>query len=127
MHKKGYAIKIIIDLSEELKSYIFQYTSYATMIESDLPTIFLKEQELSLVSKAILNSIQSPYLLFLSGTLGSGKTTFAKNFLSHLGVKDTINSPTFYNHQYLRKQLKTFSTLRFLSLTLRRRSHGIRP
>lgn len=35
------------------------------------------------------------FLITLSGDLGAGKTTFTKYFGAALGVKKTINSPTF--------------------------------
>jgi len=34
-------------------------------------------------------------LLLLQGTLGAGKTTFAKCFLEQMGVKEVIQSPTY--------------------------------
>ncbi|QQR93454.1 tRNA (adenosine(37)-N6)-threonylcarbamoyltransferase complex ATPase subunit type 1 TsaE [bacterium] len=41
-------------------------------------------------------------LLFLSGELGAGKTTFAKSFLKLLDITDEVTSPTFvYLKEYL--------------------------
>ena len=34
-------------------------------------------------------------VIALSGNLGTGKTSFTKAFLSELGVKETVSSPTF--------------------------------
>lgn len=34
-------------------------------------------------------------LLLLDGTLGAGKTTFARTFMQLLGITESINSPTF--------------------------------
>ncbi len=38
---------------------------------------------------------KSARLLAMSGELGAGKTNFAQGFAKGLGVKETINSPTF--------------------------------
>jgi len=34
-------------------------------------------------------------VIILSGTLGSGKTTFVKEFVKSVGIFDEVNSPTF--------------------------------
>ena len=34
-------------------------------------------------------------IVILSGTLGSGKTTFVKEFVKSLGIEEEVNSPTF--------------------------------
>lgn len=34
-------------------------------------------------------------VIALDGDLGAGKTAFSQRFAKHLGVKDTVNSPTF--------------------------------
>ena len=46
-------------------------------------------------AKEYSNKIKSGEIICLVGDLGAGKTTFAKHFLSTLGVKDDIVSPTF--------------------------------
>ena len=43
-----------------------------------------------------LSALITPHtLITLSGDLGAGKTTFTKSLGNYLGVKRTINSPTF--------------------------------
>ena len=39
--------------------------------------------------------LNNPSLIFLSGDLGAGKTTFVKYVLAKLGCKDHVTSPTF--------------------------------
>ena len=47
------------------------------------------------LAQKIAAQIQPGMLLTLSGDLGAGKTTFTKYLGSALGIKKTINSPTF--------------------------------
>ncbi|MCK7486750.1 MAG: tRNA (adenosine(37)-N6)-threonylcarbamoyltransferase complex ATPase subunit type 1 TsaE [Bacillus subtilis] len=51
--------------------------------------------ELSLLAATISAYAFPGFVLGLGGELGSGKTTFAQFFAKHLGVVDTVNSPTF--------------------------------
>lgn len=50
-------------------------------------------------AKEVLQKIQPnsdrAFLIFLSGNLGSGKTTFMQAFAKELGVQGTVQSPTF--------------------------------
>ncbi len=41
------------------------------------------------------NSAKNATVVFLSGELGAGKTTFTKNFAKILGIKERLSSPTF--------------------------------
>ena len=53
------------------------------------------EEETCKLAKIIVKNCYSGFLLTLNGELGAGKTRFAKAFGEELGVKQTINSPTF--------------------------------
>ncbi len=46
-------------------------------------------------AEKIAELLPRPALITLSGDLGAGKTTFTKSLGKALGVKGTINSPTF--------------------------------
>jgi tRNA threonylcarbamoyladenosine biosynthesis protein TsaE len=41
------------------------------------------------------DAVTGPVVLYLSGELGSGKTTFARGFLRGCGVTDAVRSPTY--------------------------------
>lgn len=58
------------------------------------------EKQLGQVSAHLLGLIQNAStagatVVLLSGDLGSGKTTFTKNFAQHIGITDSVHSPTF--------------------------------
>jgi len=50
-------------------------------------------QDLSKVIECVKNSNKK--IIILSGTLGSGKTTFVKEFVKSMGIDDEVSSPTF--------------------------------
>jgi tRNA threonylcarbamoyladenosine biosynthesis protein TsaE len=50
-------------------------------------------QDLSKVINCVKDSNKS--IILLSGTLGSGKTTFVKEFVKSMGIDDNVTSPTF--------------------------------
>ncbi|MDD5099251.1 MAG: tRNA (adenosine(37)-N6)-threonylcarbamoyltransferase complex ATPase subunit type 1 TsaE [Candidatus Colwellbacteria bacterium] len=57
------------------------------------------DRETRKVAKEIASAIkpqkEGAFVIYLSGDLGSGKTTFVKGFLSTFGIKNRIVSPTF--------------------------------
>ena len=59
------------------------------------------------LSRKISRFIKFSINIYLSGSLGSGKTTFAKGLISFLGYRYLINSPTFA----IVKRYETFFTI----------------
>ncbi len=47
------------------------------------------------IAKEIAKKVEAPFLIGLTGEVGTGKTIFAKGFAEGLGVKELITSPTF--------------------------------
>ncbi len=57
---------------------------------------------------AVLLSRRSGVILF-RGPLGAGKTTLVQSICRHLGIRDTVTSPTFdLLHQYVIEELTVF-------------------
>jgi len=63
------------------------------------------------------------FIIILSGTLGSGKTTFVKEFVKNMDIKDEVNSPTFaiqniygniYHYDLYNKTIEDFIRLGML-------------
>lgn len=52
-------------------------------------------EEMELFAKKIAELAFPGMIIGLGGDLGSGKTTWTKFFARHMGVNDTLNSPTF--------------------------------
>ena len=50
-------------------------------------------EDLERVINCVKNSKKN--IIILSGTLGSGKTTFVQQFTKSLGIEEGVNSPTF--------------------------------
>jgi tRNA threonylcarbamoyladenosine biosynthesis protein TsaE len=56
---------------------------------------FKNEAALSAYAARLANLVVPPCVIFLSGSLGAGKTTFVRGFLRGLGFKGRVKSPTF--------------------------------
>lgn len=56
---------------------------------------FADEQQLQQFAKKIAHLCHAPFLIFLKGELGVGKTTFARAFIQSLGISDKVKSPTY--------------------------------
>jgi len=79
-------------------------------------------QDLEKVIECVKNS--NKYIIILSGTLGSGKTTFVKQFVKSMGIHDEVNSPTFsiqnvygdkiYHYDLYNKTIEEFVSLGML-------------
>ncbi|OGT45500.1 MAG: tRNA (adenosine(37)-N6)-threonylcarbamoyltransferase complex ATPase subunit type 1 TsaE [Gammaproteobacteria bacterium RIFCSPHIGHO2_12_FULL_41_20] len=58
---------------------------------------FLADEQATLQAGALLAQaiLQPPVIVFLIGSLGAGKTTFARGFLQGLGYTGKVKSPTY--------------------------------
>lgn len=52
-------------------------------------------EETQRLAKHLAELVEAQYTITLEGDLGAGKTTFTQAFAKGLGVKRTVNSPTF--------------------------------
>ena len=52
-------------------------------------------EEMKQIGEAIAKHVNAGDVLALEGDLGAGKTTFTKGLAKGLGIKKTVNSPTF--------------------------------
>lgn len=52
-------------------------------------------EETQALAQRLAELVEPGYTITLEGDLGAGKTTFTQSFAKGLGVKRTVNSPTF--------------------------------
>ncbi|MGN7478683.1 tRNA (adenosine(37)-N6)-threonylcarbamoyltransferase complex ATPase subunit type 1 TsaE [Solibacillus silvestris] len=52
-------------------------------------------EETEALARKLADLVEPQYTITLEGDLGAGKTTFTQSFAKGLGVKRTVNSPTF--------------------------------
>jgi len=79
-------------------------------------------QDLIKVVECVKNSQKK--IIILSGTLGSGKTTFVKEFVKSMGILEDVSSPTFaiqniyenkiYHYDLYNKTIEEFVSLGML-------------
>lgn len=61
------------------------------------------------IGKKVAEICEPPLIIYLSGELGAGKTTFAKGFIRALGYSERVKSPTFsLVETYLFKDLAVY-------------------
>ncbi len=65
------------------------------VILHSLTRMFYNEAELLNFAANVAHVIQSQTIIFLSGPLGAGKTTFVRGFLRGLDYHDKVKSPTY--------------------------------
>ncbi|MFY0744379.1 tRNA (adenosine(37)-N6)-threonylcarbamoyltransferase complex ATPase subunit type 1 TsaE [Solibacillus silvestris] len=61
------------------------------IFEKDINTL----EETQVLAMRLAELVEPQYTITLEGDLGAGKTTFTQSFAKGLGVKRTVNSPTF--------------------------------
>nr|WP_307774644.1 tRNA (adenosine(37)-N6)-threonylcarbamoyltransferase complex ATPase subunit type 1 TsaE [uncultured Cetobacterium sp.] len=65
--------------------------------------------EINELAKKLADYVDENSVVALIGDLGTGKTTFTKNFAKELGVTETLKSPTFnYVLEYLTGRLPLY-------------------
>jgi len=53
------------------------------------------EKETVDFGRQVASQVESPFVIYLQGDLGAGKTTWVRGFLSGFGHLGTVKSPTF--------------------------------
>jgi tRNA threonylcarbamoyladenosine biosynthesis protein TsaE len=70
----------------------------------DIITIWLEDaKKTAFCGESLAHSLYAtPLTIYLTGGIGAGKTTFIQGFAKGLGIKETVNSPTFALEQRYR-------------------------
>lgn len=55
----------------------------------------ITDKEMQLLGQKFAQLAEDALIIYLIGTLGAGKTTFARGFIRGLGYKDKVKSPTY--------------------------------
>ena len=57
--------------------------------------VLVDEAGMDDIAVRLAAQVEPPYVLYLEGDLGAGKTTFARAFIRALGHKGSVKSPTY--------------------------------
>ncbi len=68
------------------------YNTCMKFISKNVGSLSMFAREIKIMTE---NSNKTPFVLFLSGDLGSGKTTFTQELLKVFGVTESVVSPTY--------------------------------
>ena len=64
----------------------------------ELPTLVtepLNERQMTALAQGLAQEMKTPFVLFLEGDLGAGKTTFVRALVQALGHEGRVKSPTY--------------------------------
>lgn len=65
------------------------------MPESIMHLCLADEHETEALGKQFAKSVHFPFIIFLEGDLGAGKTTWVRGFLKGMGYSGNVKSPTY--------------------------------
>lgn len=65
------------------------------MIDLNKDYLIEDEEAMAKIATQLATQVKPPYIIYLQGELGAGKTTFTRYFLKALGYEGPVKSPTF--------------------------------